>query len=524
MAYDPNLALRFARRVLPDRRGIPLRARLDEMLCPPGHDGSWVSSAAAAATTAHALADSPAAAVPARTGSTPGAPGSRAGTRPGTNGHRTGAGGPDVIGFALTEAPPVGPPPAPSPVPTPGRIVGSTTTPTRGREWVRNQGVSVSTVRTTAALRDELVRCYAVARGYERLSRELGERVLGTTDANWATWATWATYSVSSTLDEQQTPLALSLLFDRLHLPQFVRGRLHQLYLWASVHVNELQRIGLSRGNIDVYAQIGCDLARFLDLYADPDGPPTAARLDEFLLSVTAPPARADLVARLPMLHEGFRCYHRAAATSTPRERSEQVLAGNLYIATYEQVQLQPYLDEVLFLAPTAPMSLRNTARRHLGPRVARLMTRYLVNVSLPDEVIWASKGVPVRRGDPGPGLFPASLAVLASPLAQSAFDMWDRADGSTAGTIVTDWADLADRMNFAVNILRSRQQDPSLFDSPFTPEVGALLDGVLEDGRITGPTVALIEQEARVLPKRAAREGRATTATGRPLGPGGPP
>jgi hypothetical protein len=151
-------------------------------------------------------------------------------------------------------------------------------------------------------------------------------------------------------------------------------------------------------------------------------------------------------------------------------------------------------------------------------------MTRYLVNVSLPDEVIWAAKGVPTRRGDPGPGLFPPALAALASPLAQSAFAMWDRADGTTAGTVVTDWAALPDRMNFAVNILRSRQQDPSLFASPFTPEVGALLDGVLEDGRITAPTVELIEQEARVLPQRAAREGRATTATGRPLGPGGPP
>ncbi len=162
-----------------------------------------------------------------------------------------------------------------APVPLPARIVGSTATPTKGRQWIRSQGVRVDTVRTTVALRDELVRCYAVARGYERLSRELADRILGPGDANWATWAMWATYSVSSTLDDQQTPLALSLLWDRLHLPQPVRGRLHQLYLWTSVHVNEQQRIGLSQGNTDVYAQIGCDLARFLDLYADPDGPPS---------------------------------------------------------------------------------------------------------------------------------------------------------------------------------------------------------------------------------------------------------
>ncbi len=178
------------------------------------------------------------------------------------------------------------------------------------------------------------------------------------------------------------------------------------------------------------------------------------------------------------------------------------MLAGNLYIATYEQVQLQPYLDRVLFLAPTSPRSLRNTARRHLGPWVARMMTRYLVNVSLPDEVIWAAKGVPPQRTDAGDDArFPPALAELDAPSARKPFAMWDRSGGATAGTVVTDWADLDDRMNFAVNILRSRQQDPSLFDSPFTTEVGALLDRVLEDGRITTPTVELIERSARCCP-----------------------
>jgi hypothetical protein len=425
--------------------------------------------------------------------------------------------GSDLAGPLTGALPAAGPP---VPVPAPGRIAGTTATPTKGRQWIRDQGVTVQTVHTTVALRDELVRCYAVARGYERLSNELAERVLGPGNANWATWATWATYSVSSTLDDQQTPLALSLWWDRWHVPQWLRGRLHQLYLWTAVHVNEQQRIGLSQGNTDVYAQIGADIARFLDLYADPAGPPDEERLAEFLLGVQAPPDRPDLIERLPDVHEGFRCYHRAAAATDPRERAEQVLAGNLLIATYEQVQLQPYLERVLFLAPTEPASLRNTARRLLGPWVARLMTRHLVNVSLPDEVIWAARGVPVRPGTDE--IFPPALASLASPHAAKAFAMWDHADGTTAGTRVTDWAELDDRMNFAVNILRSRQQEPSMFASPFTPEVGALLDAVLVDGRITTPSVELIEREARVLPRRAAPEGRAVTPTGRPVPPKG--
>jgi hypothetical protein len=498
----------------------PLRASLDEMLCRPATNGSGppgapasvtarrvAAAAAAAAAESEAAAVSVAAAPVAVAG--PASVATHLGDGAGSNGHgatRSLAAGPHTRHVGGGPGGPI-----PSSPPRPARIAGSTTTPTRGRQWVSNPGVSVETVRTTVALRDELVRCYAVARGYERLSRELADR-LGSGDANWATWAMWATYSVSSTLDEQQTPLALSMLFDRLHAPQWLRGRLHQVYLWTSVHVNEQQRIGLSLGNTDVYSQIGCDLARFLDLYEEPDGQPDDARLAEFLRSVQAPPERPDLAERLDALHEGFRCYQRAAAATEPRARSEQVLAGNLYIATYEQVQLQPYLDRVLFLAPVAPLSVRNLVRRLTGPCVARLMTRFLVNVSLPDEVVWAARGVPPRRGEST--VFPPALAELSSPLARGAFAMWDR-PGSTS---VTNWADLADRMNFAVNILRSRQQDPTMFDSPFTPDVAAALDRVLERGRLTPAAVRTIEVEARGLPRRAAREGRAVTPAGRPL------
>jgi hypothetical protein len=156
--------------------------------------------------------------------------------------------------------------------------------------------------------------------------------------------------------------------------------------------------------------------------------------------------------------------------------------------------------------------------RRLVGPAVARLMTRFLVNVSLPDEVVWAAHGVPRRRGAPDAPLFPSGLADLTAPSARDAFAMWDLAEGTTTGTIVTNWADLGDRMNFAVNILRSRQQDPTLFDSPFTATVGELLDTVLAQGRLTPSLVRRIEEEARVLPKRAAREGRAVTVHGRPV------
>jgi hypothetical protein len=361
----------------------------------------------------------------------------------------------------------------------------------------RRTGDRLPSVRTTVALRDELVRCYAVARGYERLSQALARHVLGSTDTNWATWAMWATRSVAHTLDESETPLALAQLLDHVRAPRWIRRGVHDVYLWASVRINEQQRIGLSRGNTDVYSQIGHDLSRFVDLYRH--GRPTDAELEAFLGTIQAPPARPDLAARLGDLRQGLRCYHLASPPELDAtERAQLVLAGNLFIASYEQVQLQPYLDLVLFLAPTEPPTVRNMAREHLGPVVAHLMTRFLVNVSFPDRVVWTAQGVPRR---PDGELFPPALRTLEHPLAVQAFREWDRAEGIPARTAVGDWSDLGERMNFAVNILRSLQQEPTLFDSPFPAELQHALDDVLARGRLTARRVAEIHQLARARP-----------------------
>ena len=39
----------------------------------------------------------------------------------------------------------------------------------------------------------------------------------------------------------------------------------------------------------------------------------------------------------------------------------------------------------------------------------------------------------------------------------------WDRTDGTGARDGASDWAELQERMNYIVNLFRSRQQDPCL-------------------------------------------------------------
>jgi hypothetical protein len=47
----------------------------------------------------------------------------------------------------------------------------------------------------------------------------------------------------------------------------------------------------------------------------------------------------------------------------------------------------------------------------------------------------------------------------------------FDRTRGNGAGSAAQDWRRFDDRMNWAVTLMRSRQQDPTLFWPPYSRE-----------------------------------------------------
>jgi hypothetical protein len=73
--------------------------------------------------------------------------------------------------------------------------------------------------------------------------------------------------------------------------------------------------------------------------------------------------------------------------------------------------------------------------------------------------------------------LYPPTLADLKGSAAEAPFGQWDRTEGKGAPTGAHDWAEIKDRMNFIVNLFRSRQQHPALFTPPFSPAQLASLD-----------------------------------------------
>ncbi len=78
-------------------------------------------------------------------------------------------------------------------------------------------------------------------------------------------------------------------------------------------------------------------------------------------------------------------------------------------------------------------------------------------------------------------GMFPPALRNLEDTVAGTSYSQWDKTDSTGKPSGAHDWADLDERMNFIVNLFRSRQQDGSLFDPPYSPDQLA----VLEQGQV---------------------------------------
>jgi hypothetical protein len=79
--------------------------------------------------------------------------------------------------------------------------------------------------------------------------------------------------------------------------------------------------------------------------------------------------------------------------------------------------------------------------------------------------------------------MFPPGLLDIAGTTA-STFSRWDRTNGTGSPSGARDWAVLEDRMNFIVNLFRSRQQDAALFNPPFSNgQLEVLAEGQLPPG-----------------------------------------
>jgi hypothetical protein len=73
---------------------------------------------------------------------------------------------------------------------------------------------------------------------------------------------------------------------------------------------------------------------------------------------------------------------------------------------------------------------------------------------------------------------FPPELQEIQSERVLAILGRYDRSGDTLRKSRADDWSDLDDRMNYIVDLFRSYQQEPALFEPPFTPEQMVELEG----------------------------------------------
>ena len=338
-----------------------------------------------------------------------------------------------------------------------------------------------------------------ITQRYHDLSHCLRETI-GGDDANWSTFATWASKTAGDNIRGDEVPECVRDLVERgmRHQQHDVLAatvrRLLPAFVIERATVFDAARTALAdvsaqiaHGNREVFAELAPLFAGFCALVA----PGAAADDDGFNLFLAG--LRPGPVERYGQgeLRRAFTAYRAAHATADPGLRARLMLMGNVLIGFHEQARLQPWIRGAM-AAPVAdtvvaglrqavrdalPHVLEEWALRELDDEIDafgaalehewnEIAGRHFLSLDLPG-------GGRLSLGEDIPPLpdgatYPELLRAIADPAAL--VRLIARFDRSAAGgTASHDWAALGDRMNFILNLFRSRQLTADLYDQPFS-------------------------------------------------------
>lgn len=311
-------------------------------------------------------------------------------------------------------------------------------------------------------------------------------------DATWCAFAVWASKTAGATIRGDVLPVrAKQLLADNQASHAALHRFNHGLVRWVVQELthNHLAKLidgitadvseQIAEGNVLVFRELAPIFAALLHAH---DLKPASAKD----LAAALAPALASLGtgADAASAAAAFDSYGRALFA--PSERTTLILQANILAVAHEQLRLQPAISGALNAAinDTLKTLVEDDICRHL-PTAARPtldgLTDDLCEVlnnawdtALTESImqlVTANETFDLRRDVPplANGMFPSGLRTLTGTVAENAFAQWDKTAGSGKPSGAQDWAVLGERMNFIVNLFRSRQNDGSLFDPPFT-------------------------------------------------------
>lgn len=283
--------------------------------------------------------------------------------------------------------------------------------------------------------------------------------------ANFHTWAVWGSKKAGRTIRQEDLPFlpragwGLGTVLGASATAAVVRRGRRRVGLSvvagatagvalnrAASHLLRRAANGIFGGNVTVLTDIGRQTARFVSAFSPPTDRDTD-RLEEFLAGLRPGSARGG---GQDLLRGAYRHYHQASREGDRDRRDEQMLCANLLAILHEHERLEPYIDA------SVPRPFRG------------FVTKHLLGFAVGGEAMKVSRDVTCR----GSSAFPDTLRTIETPELDaflSGPQGWDRTPNTTVGSAAHDWTKLSDRMNFIVDLFRSRQTDPNLFRPPFT-------------------------------------------------------
>jgi hypothetical protein len=377
-------------------------------------------------------------------------------------------------------------------------------------------------LETIIALKDPVRRNLFITQRYHDLSHGLRETI-DPGNANWSTFATWASKTAGETIRDEEVPKELrTLLQDAQKLLDglsFVNRAISFFDRDADLGVDHLLdpiqstladvSNDIAVGNLKVFRELAPIFDSFIVEFK-----PLKKRDDDRLKQWCAQLLPGPVTeGGQELLHSAFTDYYEAKFETDHDLRAQRLLSANCQIGLHEQTRLQPEIEGAL----TAPVRdlvqeqilavarklVPGTKHDDLAEKLTaplqpvldeievvfrRLTTRYLMNLTLPlGERISLAEDVAPEHGT---GLFPPPLQRISGPPHfVTLLERYDRCsiDGSQAvGSGAVDWASIPDRMNFIINLFRSRQQDEVLFTEPFTSDQReSLNDGLVPSGQL---------------------------------------
>jgi len=355
-----------------------------------------------------------------------------------------------------------------------------------------------------AAMSDPVLRNLCITQRYHEFAVALRDAGCGS-DATWCAFAVWASKTAGATIRGEVLPgRAKALVLDD-DSTQAALDRTNQCLADKAVRKLSHDHLGriidsvtsdvssqIATGNVLVFSELAPIFAALVQgLGTDPVTPGALAALIAPALPALGTEADAVAVAT------AFDGYGRAPFAGGAR--AALVLNSNILVVAHEQRRLQPAISGALnaAISDTLKRLIETDIIRHIPGEAARhaldeladslcsvldqawdtALTESIMRLVTPREVFDLRQDVPPLPD----GMFPPALRNLEDTVARTAYSQWDKTGSTGRPSGAHDWAVLDERMNFVVNLFRSRQQDPTLFEPPFSPAQLA----VLEQGQV---------------------------------------